>query len=59
MVQVLRELTRKGALLDFLLENRDGLAGEVTTGGCLGHSDHEVVEIKNLIEEKCQNLSIR
>ena len=44
LVQVLREPTRKGALLDLLLENREGLVGDVAIGGC--HSDHEVVEFR-------------
>ncbi|GAB0190604.1 hypothetical protein GRJ2_001525700 [Grus japonensis] len=46
LVQVLKEPMRKGALLDLLLVNREGLVGEVAIGGCLGHSDHEVVEFK-------------
>ena len=45
-VQVLRELTRKGALLDLLFVNRKGLVGKVVIGGCLGHSDHDVVEFQ-------------
>lgn len=39
MAQFLRVMTRKGALLDFLLVNRDNLVGEVATGGRLGHSN--------------------
>jgi len=46
LVQVLREPTRKGALLDLLLENREGLVGDVAIGGHLGHNDHEVVEFE-------------
>ncbi|GAB0203307.1 hypothetical protein GRJ2_002796300 [Grus japonensis] len=46
LVQLLKEPTRKGALLDLLLVNREGLVGEVAIGGRLGHSDHEVVEFK-------------
>jgi len=46
MVQVLREPTRKGALLDLLLVKREGLAGKVALSGHLGHSNHEVVEFK-------------
>ncbi|GAB0180024.1 hypothetical protein GRJ2_000467700 [Grus japonensis] len=46
LVQLLKEPTRKGALLDLLLMNREGLMGEVAIGGHLGHSDHEVVEFK-------------
>jgi len=26
--------------------NREGLRGNVVVGGCLGHSDHQVVEFK-------------
>ena len=44
--QVLREPTRKGALLDLLLRNREGLVGNVVIGGRLGHSVHEAVEFK-------------
>ena len=46
LVQVLRELTRRGALLDLLFVNREGLAGQVVIGGCLGHSDHKEVEFQ-------------
>ena len=46
LVQVLREPTRKGALLDLLLENREGLVGAVAIGSRLSHSDHEVVEFR-------------
>ena len=44
--QVLSEPTRKGALLDLLFVNREGLMGDVMVGGCLGHSDHERIESK-------------
>lgn len=46
LVQVLRKPTRKGALLDLLLVNREGLVGKMVIGGCLGHNDQEVVEFK-------------
>lgn len=42
LVQVLRELTRKGTLLVLFLVNREGLLGEVVISGHLGHSDHKV-----------------
>ena len=45
-MQVLREPTRKGALLDLLFVNREGLVGEVVIGGCLGHSNHAVAEFQ-------------
>ncbi|KAK4827172.1 hypothetical protein QYF61_015134 [Mycteria americana] len=44
--QVLSEPTRKDALLDLLFVNREGLVGDVMVGGCLGHSDYEMVEFK-------------
>ncbi|KAF1487797.1 hypothetical protein FQV18_0002667, partial [Eudyptula minor novaehollandiae] len=46
LIEVLRELSKKGALLDLLFVNRDGCMGEVMVGGCLVHSDHETVEFK-------------
>ena len=46
LVQVLREPTRKGALLNLLLEKREGLVGDMAIGSHLGHSDHEVVELR-------------
>ncbi|XP_069735804.1 amyloid-beta A4 precursor protein-binding family A member 1-like [Phaenicophaeus curvirostris] len=44
MAQVLRELTRKGASLDLLLVNGEGLVGEVVIEVCQGHSDHKAVK---------------
>ena len=44
--QALSEPARKGALLDSLFVNKEGLVGDVTVGGCLGHSDHKEVEFK-------------
>lgn len=43
LVQGLREPPRTGALPALLFVNREGLRGEMVTGGCLDHSDHEVV----------------
>ena len=37
LVHVLREPARKGALLDLLLENREGLVGDVAIGLSLIH----------------------
>ncbi|PKU32319.1 adaptin ear-binding coat-associated protein 1 [Limosa lapponica baueri] len=44
LTQLVRELTREGALLDLLFVNREGLVGDVMVEGCLGHSDHEMIE---------------
>lgn len=46
LVQVLKELTRKPAILDLLFVNREGLVDDVVIGGHLGYSDHEVVKLK-------------
>lgn len=43
LVQLLREITREGVLLPV---HRQGLMGEVSVDGHLGHSDQEVVEFK-------------
>ena len=52
LVQVLREMTRKGALLDLLFVNREGLMGQVVIGGCLGHSDHEVFDFQIVCDRR-------
>lgn len=46
MVQVLREPTRKDALLDLLFVSRERFIGKVVITGCLGHSDHVIVELQ-------------
>ncbi|KAJ7416492.1 adaptin ear-binding coat-associated protein 1 [Willisornis vidua] len=48
MEQVLMELTQKDALLDLLLVNGVDPVSEGDIGGCLGHSDHEVIEFEIL-----------
>lgn len=45
MVQVLRQLTRKDALIVFVF-NREDCMDEVVIDGCIGHSDHKAVEYK-------------
>jgi len=42
------EPTRKGALLDLVLTNKEGLVEDVKVGGRLGCSDHEMVEFRIL-----------
>lgn len=51
-IQVLRELTRKDALIDLLLENTEGIMGKVMIGSSLCHSDHEVVKFKIFSDRK-------
>jgi len=47
-MQVVEEPTRKGALLDLVLANKEGLVEDVKVGGRLGCSDHEMVEFRIL-----------
>jgi len=46
LMQVVEEPTRKGALLDLVLTNKEGLVEDVKVGGRLGCSDHEMVEFR-------------
>ena len=39
---------RRGALLDLVLTNKEGLVEDVKAGGRLGCSDHEILEFKTL-----------
>lgn len=41
---------RRGALLNTVLTNREGLVGDVKAGGSLGYSDHEIAEFSVLQE---------
>ena len=47
-MQLVQEPTRGGALLDLLFTNSEGLVGDVKAGGCLGQSDHVIVEFSVL-----------
>ncbi|GAB0207232.1 hypothetical protein GRJ2_003188800 [Grus japonensis] len=48
LLQVIEEPTRRGAMLDLVLTNKEGLVGDVKLKGSLGCSDHEMVELKIL-----------
>ncbi|GAB0178067.1 hypothetical protein GRJ2_000272000 [Grus japonensis] len=48
LLQVTEELTRRGAMLDLVLTNKEGLVGNVKLKSNLGCSDHEMVEFKIL-----------
>jgi len=48
LMQVVEEPIRKGALLDLVLTNKEGLVEDVKAGGRLGCSDHEMVEFRIL-----------
>ncbi|KAK4823680.1 hypothetical protein QYF61_005651 [Mycteria americana] len=44
LTQLVSEPTREDAPLDLLFMNREGLVSHVMVGGCLGQSDHEMIE---------------
>ncbi|KAK4814759.1 hypothetical protein QYF61_026736 [Mycteria americana] len=44
LTQLVSEPTREGAPLDHLFTNREGLVSDVMVGGCLGHSDHKMID---------------
>ena len=48
LIQVVEESSRKGALLDLVLTNKEGLVEDVKVGGRLGCSDHEMLEFRIL-----------
>ncbi|GAB0209793.1 hypothetical protein GRJ2_003445000 [Grus japonensis] len=48
LLQVTEEPTRRDAMLDLVLTNKEGLVGDVKLKGSLGCSDHEMVELNIL-----------
>ena len=52
LLQVTEEPTRRGAMLDLVLTNKEGLVGNVKVKGSLGCSDHKMVEFKILRAER-------
>jgi len=46
LMQMVEEPTRRGAVLDLVLMNKEGLAEDVKVGGSLGSRDHEMVEFR-------------
>ncbi|GAB0207663.1 hypothetical protein GRJ2_003232000 [Grus japonensis] len=48
LLQVIEEPMRRGAMLDLVLTNKEGLVGDVKLKGSLGCSDHEMVEFRIL-----------
>ena len=48
LMQLVREPMRGAAPLDLLFRSREGLVGDVEVGGCLGQSDHDMVEFSIL-----------
>ncbi|GAB0195117.1 mitochondrial enolase superfamily member 1 [Grus japonensis] len=48
LLQVTEEPMRRGAMLDLILTNKEGLVGDMKLKGSLGCSDHEMVEFRIL-----------
>jgi len=48
LLQVIEDLMSRGAALDLVLTNKEGLVGNVKLRGSLGCSDHEMVKFKFL-----------
>jgi len=48
LMQMEEEPTRRGALLDLVLMNKEGLVEDVKAGGSLSSSDHEMVNFRIL-----------
>ncbi|GAB0195100.1 hypothetical protein GRJ2_001975300 [Grus japonensis] len=48
LLQVTEEPMRRGAMLDFILTNKEGLEGDVKLKGSLGCSDHKMVEFRRV-----------
>ncbi|PKU28388.1 dtw domain-containing protein 2 [Limosa lapponica baueri] len=48
LLQVIEEPKRRGAVLDLVLTNKEGLVGNAKPKGSLSCSDHEMVEFKIL-----------
>ena len=55
LMQMIREPMRGAAPLDLLFTNREGLVGDVEVGGCLGQSDHDMVEFLILAGVRREN----
>lgn len=48
MTQVVDDSARRGTLLDLIITNRDGLAGNMKVESSLGCSDHKMLKFKIL-----------
>ncbi|KAJ7424019.1 rna-directed dna polymerase from mobile element jockey-like [Pitangus sulphuratus] len=48
LTQLVSEPTRESALLDLSFTIREGLVGDVMVGGCLWHSEHEMIVYLNI-----------
>ncbi|GAB0206807.1 hypothetical protein GRJ2_003146300 [Grus japonensis] len=59
LLQVIEEPMRRGAMLDLVLTNKEGLVGDVKLKGSLGCSDHKMVEFRILraVRRACSKLT--
>ncbi|KAJ7424530.1 hypothetical protein WISP_28311 [Willisornis vidua] len=57
LLQLVNEPTSGGYPLDLLFTNREWLVGDVVVRGCLGHSDHEIIEFSILRDARRLNMS--
>jgi len=48
LLQMIEEPTKRGAILDLVLTNKEGLVGNVKVKGSLGCSGHEMMQFKIL-----------
>ena len=58
LMQLIGELTSRGALLDQLFTNREGLVGDEEVRICLGQSNHEIEfsilrEVRKGVQQNC------
>ena len=50
LTQLVKEPTQGSKILDLLFVHREGLVGDVKVGGCLGQSDHEMIDFSTSVE---------
>ena len=50
LTQLVKEPTQGSKILDMLFVHREGLVGDVKVGGCLGQSDHKMIDFLILVE---------
>ena len=50
LTQLVKKPTRGSKILDLLFGIREGPVGNVKVGGCLGQSDHEMLDFLILVE---------
>lgn len=59
LTELVREPAGEAALLDLLFVNRERLVGDITAGGCLGHSNQKIIEFSILREVRSGDQTIK